>query len=61
MNTLDAILLIESEENVSFEDYQDAWQSLIDSAAVWSLQGFYQREAVRLIESGVCHAPSWAG
>lgn len=31
-----------------------AFQSLINSGAVWKLQGFYGRTAAQLIEDGVC-------
>ena len=34
-----------------------AWQYLIDSGAVWQLQGSYVRMAVNLIEGGVCLPP----
>jgi len=33
-----------------------ALQSLIDSGAVWQLQGSYGRAARDAIEQGVCHA-----
>ena len=38
------------------EQLLEAWQSLIDSGAAWQLQGWYGRNASRLIEAGVCHA-----
>ncbi len=32
-----------------------AWQHLIDTGLAWSLQGWFGRNAVALIEAGVCH------
>ena len=32
----------------------DAWQRLIDTGLCWQLQGFFGRQAVALIEAGVC-------
>ena len=37
--------------------YYAAWQSLIDSGIVWTLQGWFGRTAMRLVEAGVCTLP----
>ena len=39
----------ESEEQVI-----EAWQHLIDTGLVWTLQGWFGRTAAALIEQGVC-------
>lgn len=54
MSTLDAIMIIEDGMADSDEQIVAAWQSLIDSGVVWSLQGSYGRTATYLIENGVC-------
>jgi len=36
------------------EQYIAAWQHLIDTGLAWSLQGWFGRTAMRLIEEGVC-------
>lgn len=38
----------------SEETAQEAWQRLIDTGTVWHLQGWFGRQAVALIEAGVC-------
>lgn len=32
----------------------DAWQLLIDSGLCWQLQGSFGRQAMALIEAGIC-------
>lgn len=56
MTTFEAIMIIEEpDEGTTEETIIEAWQTLIDSGAVWTLQGFYGRTAARLIEDGICH------
>lgn len=37
--------------------YYAAWQELINSGLVWTLQGWFGRMAVRFIEQGFCSKP----
>ena len=39
----------------SEEQYIAAWQQLIDTGLAWSLQGWFGRNAIRMIEEGLCH------
>jgi hypothetical protein len=32
----------------------EAWQHLIDTGIVWSLQGSFGAQAMRLLEEGIC-------
>ena len=41
-------------EGATEEEQTEAWQYLIDTGRVWSLQGWYGRTATALIEQGVC-------
>lgn len=50
---IDAILYIEQEAD-DLDTYVAAFQRLIDSGVVWSLQGSYGRAASALIEAGHC-------
>jgi len=54
MTTLDAIMLIECDDDATTEQFVDAFQLLIDDGIVWKLQGFYGRTASQLIADGYC-------
>ncbi len=55
MTDLDAILIIEQDTTATHEQELAAWQHLINTGTVWSLQGSYGRGARPLIEVGLCH------
>ena len=38
----------------SEENYITAWQMLIDTGTCWQLQGWFGRQAVALIQAGIC-------
>ena len=54
MTTLEAIETIEDSEEPEEDQYVEAFQCLIDSGVVWTLQGWYGRQAVGLIRCGLC-------
>lgn len=53
MSTFDAVMIAEGVQEADTDEMQEAWQILVDTGLVWSLQGWFGREAVRLIEAGV--------
>ena len=58
MSNLDAIDIAEGmKEPKNEEEYFAAWQQRIDTGLAWSLQGWFGRTAIRLIEDGRCTAP----
>ncbi len=55
MDTFTATMIAEGVEEVETEEeYLNAWQHLIDTGIVWTLQGFFGRTATDLIEQGLC-------
>jgi hypothetical protein len=54
MTTIDAIMTIECDDTATDHEIINAFQFLIDTGAVWSLQGWYGRTAHHLIEQGLC-------
>ena len=47
----------EDEDELSHDRLLEAWQYLLDTGAVWNLQGFYQREVIYLLECGYLDSP----
>lgn len=56
MTAYEAIQIVEGECLSTEEEQLEAWQWLIDTGIVWTLQGTYGRFAADLIEEGVCTA-----
>jgi len=53
MNNYDAVMIAEGVIEVDEDKQIEAWQHLIDTGLVWSLQGRFGRTAMDLIEQGV--------
>tara|TARA_R100001244_G_scaffold59241_1_gene49874 strand:+ start:45 stop:239 length:195 start_codon:yes stop_codon:yes gene_type:complete len=58
MNNYTAINYIEGIEEADDEQQIAAWQHLINTGIVWTLQGWYGRGAVHLIDAGFCTMPA---
>ena len=52
MSDLEAILIIEVEEDTEPQRMLEAWSQLVKSGTWKSLQGSYQRGVLKLIEDG---------
>ena len=57
MDTYTAVEIAEGQREATTEAYIAAWQHLIDTGVCWQLQGFFGREAHRLIQEGYCRPP----
>ena len=53
MTTYDAVMIAEGVYDGDSDQQREAWQILGDTGLAWSLQGWFGREATRLIEAGV--------
>ena len=53
MSTYDAVMIAEGVYDGDSDQQREAWQMLVDTGLAWSLQGWFGREATRLIEAGV--------
>ncbi len=54
LTTSRAIDIAEGVEEVDEELQIKAWQHLIDTGCAWTLQGWFGRSAINLIEDGIC-------
>lgn len=57
MDTFTATMIAEGVEEADEETQIEAWQTLIDTGLAFRLQGSFGRQAVRMIEAGVCTMP----
>ena len=57
MTTYEAVDIAEGFVESSEEKEIEAWQLLIDTGAVWQLQGWFGRRAMALIREGICRPP----
>jgi hypothetical protein len=54
MTLHEAIMTIECDDTATDHEIINAFQFLIDTGAVWTLQGWYGRMAHHLIQQGLC-------
>ena len=60
LSTYDCCAIVEGFDGQDHDEDEiiEAWQQLIDTGTVWTLQGWYGRTANQMILSGVCRAPN---
>lgn len=56
MDAFTATMIAEGEEEATTERQREAWQYLHDSGLAYRLQGWFGREAQRLLAAGEIHA-----
>ncbi len=57
MDPCTAVMIAEGAKEADEATQIEAWQRLIDTGWAWSLQGWFGRQASRLIDEGICHLP----
>ena len=58
MNDYDAVMIAEGVIEVDEDKQIEAWQHLVDTGLAWSLQGWFGRTAMDLIEQGIIERKS---
>ena len=54
LTTFDAVMIAEGViPPTNKQEWIDSWQLLLDDGIVWSLQGWFGRMAINLIDSGM--------
>ena len=53
MNNYDAVMIAEGAIEADEDKQIKAWQHLVDTGLAWSLQGWFGRTAMDLIEQGI--------
>ena len=53
MNNYDAVMIAEGVIEVDEDKQIEAWQHLVDTGLAWSLQGWFGRTAMDLIEQKI--------
>ena len=54
MTTTEAIMIAEGDHDVDESTWINAWQHLINTGMCWQLQGWFGRQAEKLINEGIC-------